>query len=87
MVQKTDFLLTNDSIFLIYGSENLKVQFLGIFTNFRLFENFRGYLFSRIVKFWRFRGDLFSRIFAIRENKSPRKLIPAKIYPRENLYQ
>ena len=87
MVRKTDLLLTNDSIFLIYGSENLKVQFFEIFANFRIFENFRGDLFSRIAKFWRFRVDLFSRIFAIRENKSPRKFIPAKIYPRENLYQ
>ena len=65
---------------LIFGPEMaLKVVF-GIFSGI----NFRGVLFSRIFKNPNFRGVLFSRFCPIRENKTPRKLIPAKINPREN---
>ena len=65
---------------LIFGPEMaLKVVF-GIFSGI----NFRGVLFSRIFKNPNFRGVLFSRFCQIRENKAPRKLIPAKINPREN---
>ena len=45
---------------------------------------FREDLFSRIVKPQIFREDLISRIYLIREIKSSRKLILAKINPREN---
>ena len=45
---------------------------------------FREDLFSRIVEPQIFREDLISRIFLIREIKSSRKLILAKINPREN---
>ena len=65
---------------LIFGPEMaLKVVF-GIFSGI----NFRGVLFSRIFKNPNFRGVLFSRFCPIRENKIRRKLIPAKINPREN---
>ena len=64
---------------------------LRIFDDFRedlfsriLFLIFREDLFSRIAEPQIFREDLISRILPIREKKSSRKLILAKINPREN---
>ena len=56
-----------------------------LFSRMADYGRFRVDLFSRMADHGRFRVDLFSRIFQIRENKSTRKLIDAKIYRRENL--
>ena len=60
-----------------------------LFTEFQKFswwfKGFREDLFSRITQSDKFPEDLFSRFFSIRENKCSRKLMPAKINPRENL--